>query len=67
MNGVFIGKSTMGFISGKKYNIESKIQKVRKGSYPFCKDMLCICIYDKNSHAWCPYESLEAVMQNWMF
>ena len=67
MKGKFIGKSSMGFINGDTYDIQSKIQMVRKGSYPFCKDMACICIYDKNSKAWCPYQSLEGVMRNWVF
>lgn len=68
MKGKFIGKSAMGFVTGKTYNIESKIQKIRKGGrYPFCEDMICICIYDKNSRAWCPYQSVEAIMKNWTF
>ena len=67
MIGKFIGKSSMGFINGNTYNIQLKIQKVRKGYYPFCEDMTCICIYDKNSKAWCPYQSLEAVLKNWSF
>lgn len=67
MKGKFIGMSTMGFINGNTYDIQSKIQNIRKGSYPFCKDMTCICIYDKNSKAWCPYQSLESVMRNWKF
>ena len=67
MNGKFIGRSSMGFISGRTYDIKSEVKKIRKGSFPFCRDMMCICIYDKNSKAWCPYQSLEAVMNNWEF
>ena len=65
MRGKFIGKSSMGFRNGVTYNIRSDIQKIRKGVYPFCEDMMCICIYDMNSKAWCPYQSLESVMKNW--
>lgn len=67
MRGKFKGKSSMGFQTGATYSIRSDIQKVRKGKYPFCEDMLCICIYDMNSRAWCPHQSLEAVMRNWEF
>lgn len=67
MIGKFIGKSSRGFITGNTYNIESKIQNIRKGFYPFEKYMLCICIYDKNSESWCPYQSIEAVCKNWVF
>lgn len=65
MIGKFIGNNTMGFKHGHTYNIKSKIQIIRKVSYPFCKDMMCICIYDVNSKAWCPYQSLEALFKNW--
>ena len=57
----------MGFVNGHTYDIKSKIQNVIKGSYPFYEDITCICIYDKNSKAWCPYQSLEIVMKNWEF
>ena len=67
MKGKFIGRSTMGFVTGKTYDIKSKIQMIRKGGLIFGENMMCICIYDKYSDAWCPYQSLEAVMNNWMF
>ena len=67
MKGKFKGKSTMGFSNGVTYSIHSDIQKIRKGTYPFCEDMICIYIYDLNSNAWCPYQSLEAVLKNWEF
>ena len=67
MRGKFIGKSSMGFVTGDIYNIKTQIQKIRKSVYPFCEDIMCICIYDINSKAWCPYRSLEAVMKNWIF
>lgn len=54
----------MGFITGNVYDIKSQIQMVRKGD---AENIMCICIYDKNSKAWCPYESLESVTKNWMF
>lgn len=58
MKAKFIGKTSMGFVTCKMYNIESKIQIVN--------NIPCICIYDKNSNTWCPYQSLEAVMKNWI-
>ncbi len=67
MKAKFVGKSSMGFVTGKIYNIRSKIQMVRSGGLIFGENIMCICIYDNNSNAWCPYESLEAVMNNWVF
>ena len=59
MQGEFIGKTSMGFVNGKVYNIESKVQKIIKYGIP----MLCICIYDKDSNAWCPYSNLETMIK----
>ena len=65
MKGKFIGKSSMSFQNGITYNIRSDIKMVRKGESVFGNDMMCICIYDMNSKAWCPYQSLESLMGNW--
>ena len=65
MKGKFVGKSSMGFQNGITYNICSDIKMIRKGGSVFGKNMMCICIYDMNSKAWCPYQSLESVMKNW--
>ena len=65
MKGKFIGKSSMGFQNGITYNIRSDIKMIRSGGSVFNNDMMCICIYDMNSKAWCPYQSLESVMKNW--
>lgn len=66
--GKFIGKPTMGFKTGEIYAVESKIQKIKKGKFPFFEIMDCICIYDMNDKSiWCPYQSLEAVLRNWDF
>ena len=65
MKGKFIGKSSMGFQNGITYNIRSDIKMIRKVGSVFGNDMMCICIYDMNSKAWCPYQSLESVMKNW--
>ena len=65
MKGKFIGKSSMGFHNGITYNIRSDIKMIRKGGSVFGNDMMYICIYDMNSKAWCPYQSLESVMKNW--
>ena len=62
----FIGKTSMGFISGKTYDIKFDIQKIRKGGSVFGTDIMCICIYDTNSRAWCPYQSWASVERNWM-
>lgn len=65
MRGKFIGKSSMGFRNGVTYNIRSDIKMIRKGANISGNDIMCICIYDMNSKAWCPYQSLESVMKNW--
>lgn len=65
MRGKFIGKSSMDFRNGVTYDIRSDIQKIRKGGNVFGNGMMCICIYDMNSKAWCPYQNLESVMENW--
>lgn len=64
MIGKFIGKDSMGFKHGCVYNLKTDIKNVRKGSI-FSKNIPCICLYDVNSKAWCPYESLNAVLNNW--
>ena len=67
MKASFIGKTSMGFVTWRVYNIKSEMRMVRNGVYPFYNDKMCICIYDKDSAAWCAYESLEAVLKNWVF
>ena len=65
MKGKFIGKSSMGFRNGVTYNIQSDIKMIGKDGNVSGNDIMCICIYDMNSKAWCPYQSLESVMKNW--
>ena len=67
MKAKFIGKDSMGFKNGVVYNIRSDLKMVRKGGNTFGENIPCICIYDINSNAWCPYQSLESVMKNWDF
>ena len=64
MKGRFIGANgSMGFKNGKIYEINTTIQPVRVGR----ENRQCIVVMDRESAAWCPYESLEAVMKNWTF
>lgn len=44
----------MGFIIGHTYDLRSEIKT-------------CICLFDKHSNAWCPYDSVEAMLKNWKF
>lgn len=68
MIGLYIGKkSTMGFKTNRQYDVYSKIEIVRRGGIVFGDTIPCICIYDKNSTLWCPYQSLEKVLENWKF
>ena len=50
----FIGKTSMGFITGRVYTIRSDIKDVYVGGKIFGESIPCICIYDVNSSAWCP-------------
>jgi len=63
----FIGRDSNGFKHGVTYDIHSELKETKIGGKIFNKHLLCICIYDKDSNAWCPYQSLEAVLKNWMF
>lgn len=67
MVGRFVGETSMGFIHGKVYELKSSIEPIgfKDG---FKMDMkTCIVLRDKYSKAWCPYNSLEAVLRNWEF
>lgn len=57
--GEFKGKDSCGFEHGKHYLLDCEIVMMRNNPY--------IVLYDKNSTANCPYESLDAVMRNWEF
>lgn len=57
----FIGNSSMGFEYEKIYDIYSKIKTINNDG----RFIPCICIYDKKSKAWCPYRSLETLLDNW--
>ena len=63
MKARFVGTTSMGFVKNRVYEIRSETKKLQYNGY----SIICICIYDKNSDAWCPYKSLEAVMENWNF
>ena len=63
MVGRFIGKTSMGFVTGQTYLLKSKIEKIYKNGFP----MECICLYDEKSSARCHYRSLEAILENWEF
>lgn len=57
----FTGQSSMGFTHGKTYNIRTSVQDINSGG----KIKSCLCVYDRNSKAWCPYSGLEAFLKNW--
>lgn len=61
MTAIFIGKNRMGFENGHIYHIRSEIKM-------YCKEgrvIPCMHIYDENSEAWCPYQTLEEIMNDW--
>lgn len=63
----FIGKTSMGFVTGRIYTIRSDIKDIYVGGKIFGESISCICVYDMNSSAWCPYQSLESVLKNWEY
>lgn len=63
MLATFIGNTSMGFISGNTYDIYTMCKNIipRNGVVP----NPCLCVFDKNSKAWCPYSNLERFFENW--
>lgn len=57
----FIGKDSMGFKHGKLYCMKSKMKSV----YVNGRNIPCICLYDVKSKAWCPYQTLEVLLESW--
>lgn len=67
MKARFTGRDSMGFKHGKTYNVQTKMNILQRGN-PLTGEIdyvNCICLYDKESPAWCPYESVEAMLRNW--
>lgn len=65
MRAEFIGKTSMGFITGHIYTIETACKMVKRYKTSRADPVPCLCVYDKNSKAWCPYSSMEKVLENW--
>lgn len=65
MRAEFIGKTSMGFITGHIYTIETACKMVKRCKTSRADPVPCLCVYDKNSKAWCPYSSMEKVLENW--
>lgn len=65
MKARFKGKTSMGFKTGQIYNIRSELKPIIKTNMASNKKMACIYIYDINSMARCPYQTLEAFLNNW--
>lgn len=67
MKARFTGKDYMGFKHGKVYNVYTKMNMIQR-RMPVTGEseyLNCICLYDKESPAWCPYETTEAMLRNW--
>ena len=67
MKARFTGKDSMGFKHGKVYDIYTKVNMIQRrmpvtGEIEYLD---CNCLYDKESPAWCPYETTEAMLRNW--
>lgn len=57
----FIVKDSMGFKHGNLYYLKSKTESI----YVNRRNIPCICLYDTKSKAWCPYQTLEVLLENW--
>lgn len=67
MKARFVGRDSMRFKHGKTYNVQTKMNILQRRN-PLTGEIdyvNCICLYDKESPAWCPYESVEAMCKNW--
>ena len=62
--GKFIGKDSCGFKRDKTYKLRSVIRP-HHTKLLFGKKKYWIWLYDVNSNAKCPYESIEAINKNW--
>lgn len=59
VKGRFIGQDgSCGFRHGEIYTLTTSIRPI-VGQ--------CICLQDRKTGNWCPYSSLEAVLENWEF
>lgn len=64
MRAIFIGEDgSRGFKHGKTYELNSDIRPIHVSR----GEKTCICLFDRNSKAWCPYSSLEKILENWHF
>lgn len=54
----FTGKTSCGFMANRAYDIKTKLC-VRDGK-------ACILVHDTRSKAFCPYNSLESFLNNWV-
>ena len=68
MRAIFIGEDgSRGFKYGQTYELNSDIRPIHIGGKIFGQEKTCICLFDRNSKAWCPYSSLEKILENWRF
>jgi len=65
MLGKFIGTTSMGFVTGQMYQVKcvKRLYHDRREG----KQKMGLFLFDLNSEAWCPYESMDAILRNWRF
>lgn len=65
----FVGKTSMGFRTGKVYKLQLVWRTIKKRIggpiFGHWETIRCLCVYDVDSSAWCPYSSYEAFEINW--
>ena len=57
----YIGRDSLGFLSGKVYEISTSVENVDLGSHK----KMCLVEKDKKSGNSCPYDRLEAFLKYW--
>ena len=61
----FVGKTSMGFRTGKVYKLQLVWRTIKKRIggpiFGHWETIRCLCVYDVDSSAWCPYSSYEAL------
>ena len=66
MKAQFIGNTSSRFFTNKIYNIRTDCKTLNiYDKYDNVDTVTCLCIYDIDSSSWCPYQNLEAMLQNW--
>ena len=57
----YIGRDSLGFLSGKVYEIVTTVETVSLGN----RKKMCLVVTDKKTGNKCPYDRLETFLKYW--